>query len=280
MPTVAIPATPASQRNLLRVNVPFTEITFRFCSLPYHTRGADPAVRHGGTRQRVSSYSWIPARAGMPYRKTSPVCTPAAGRDPLQTGLLSGVCGSLRVETLLSYEVVYHGAGDAYPGRQSRQVICSVPAGVFDLAGLWVQISTHVICRKADHERVRERPRLAPEVPDVRDLDTYLLAHLADDGLLYGLPRLDETREHAVESFRESGRVRQQYPIPSPYEDNGRRAEAWKVHHPALCTPHRNLLRHPLCLTTTAPTEPVCRMPADDLLRPARHPEEVLVNLE
>src|SRR5215204_2956493 len=219
MPTMAIPATPASHRNFLRVNDPFTAIS-------------------------------------------------------------SGCLLVCRVVAMLTYEVVYHCAGDAYLGRQLREVVCGVPAGVFDLTGFRSQVATRIICGKADHERVRERPRLAPEVPDVRDLDADLLAHLADDGLFYRLAWLDEAREHAVESLRKSWRVCQQYPIPSLDEDDGCRAEARKVHHPAPCTPHRKLSRHPLCLATAAPAEPVRLMPADDLLRPARHPEEVLGNPE
>ena len=49
-----------------------------------------------------------------------------------------------------------------------------------------------------DHQAVRERPRLAAVVADVADLDADLLAHLADDGLLERLARLDEPGEAAV----------------------------------------------------------------------------------
>ncbi len=56
-----------------------------------------------------------------------------------------------RVEAVLAYEVVYHRAGDAYFGRQSRQVVCGEPAGVFDLAGFWAQVATRVIRGETDH---------------------------------------------------------------------------------------------------------------------------------
>src|SRR5215208_4793816 len=123
---------------------------------------------------------------------------------------------------------------DAYLGRQFWEVVCDIPAGVLDLTGFRSQVATRVICGKGDHERVRERPRLAPEVPDVRDLDPDLLAHLADYSLFYRLAWLDETREHAVESLRKSWRVCQQYPIPSLDEDDGRRTGRGKC-----IIPHR-----------------------------------------
>ncbi len=77
------------------------------------------------------------------------------------------------------------------------EVVGAVPAGVLDLAGLGFELAAGVVRRKADHERAREGPRLAAEVPEVLHLDPDLLAHLAVDGLFYGLARLDEPGEHA-----------------------------------------------------------------------------------
>ena len=45
---------------------------------------------------------------------------------------------------------------------------------------------------EAEHQRLRERPRLAADVADVGDPQPDLLGHLAGDGRLGGLPRLDE----------------------------------------------------------------------------------------
>src|SRR5215210_653950 len=206
--------------------------------VPYHTRGVGPDVRHG-----------------------LPRCLEV-----------------FRVEVVPLHEVVYHGAGDTYFWRQLRQVVRRVPAGVFDLTGFGGQAATRVIRGKTDHERVRKRPRLAPEVPDVRDLDPDLLPHLADDGLLYGLAGLDEASEQAVEPLRKSGRACQQEPIPFRNQDDGCRAQTRVVHHPAARTPLRELPWRRLRLSAAASAEPVRRMPADDLLRPARHPEEILVH--
>src|SRR5215203_68997 len=256
MHTMAIPATPASHRNFLRVNAPFT--------LPHHTRGADPSVGRVlliPGRSKTSHACRQPGRC--PFKQVRyQVSRDLPGRDPVV------------LRSRLSWR------GRCLSWAAGVEVVCGVPASVFDLTGFRSQVATHVICGKADHERVRERPGLAPEVPDIRDLDPDLLLYLADDGLFYRLAWLDEARQHAVEFLRKSWRVCQQYPIPSLDEDDGRRAEARKVHHPAPCTPHRKLPTHPLCLATAASAEPVCRMPADDLLRPARHPEEGLVNPE
>src|SRR5215211_6382953 len=138
----------------------------------------------------------------VPRRKEPPHSTSQASQEYPAFQLLSETCltGCLQgFGVLLFYKVLYHGAGDAYFGRQVWEVVCGVPAGVFDLTGFRSQVATLVICGKGDHERVRERPRLAPEVPDVRYLDPDLLAHLADDGLFYRLAWLDEASEHAVE---------------------------------------------------------------------------------
>ncbi len=50
----------------------------------------------------------------------------------------------------------------------------------------------------AEHEGVRERPRLARMVADLPDLDARLLQHLAPHGMLDVLARLDEAGERRV----------------------------------------------------------------------------------
>ena len=51
---------------------------------------------------------------------------------------------------------------------------------------------------EAEHQRGRERPRLGGDVARRADLDARLLAHLARDGLLEALARLDEPGQRGV----------------------------------------------------------------------------------
>src|SRR5690606_7212828 len=64
------------------------------------------------------------------------------------------------------------------------------------------------------HDRTRERPRLAAEIPDVADLDTDLLADLAFHATLQRLPGLDEPREHRVPAGGPHRLPRQQHVLP------------------------------------------------------------------
>src|SRR5919107_1649441 len=68
--------------------------------------------------------------------------------------------------------------------------------------------------------------------------------------------------------------------MPPLDEDDGRRAEARVVHHPAPRTPLRKLPRRRLSLTPAPPAEPVRRVPTHDLPGPPGHPEKVFVNPE
>src|SRR5215207_9509814 len=187
-----------------------------------------------------------------------------------------------RVEAVLFHEVVYHCAGDADPRGNPhgdfRELVRPVPSCVLDLSGFGYQFAARVIRGKADHERVREGPRLATEVPDVPDLDPDFFAHLAADGLLYGFAGLDEAGEYTVKPGRKPWRAGQQDLLPVPDEYDGSRTEARVMHHPAPRTPLRKLPRRRLRFSAAASAEPMRRVPADDLLRPARHPEEILIH--
>src|SRR5215210_8022928 len=200
--------------------------------------------------------------------------------DPV-TGSPHG-CGLqvFRVGALPSYKVLDHGAGDAGTGRQLRQVMYRVPARVFDLIRFGGQFAARVIRGKADHERVRKRPRLAPEIAYVLHPDPHFFPYLANDGLLDRLAWLDEASEHAVEPLRKTGRTRQQDLSPPLDEDDGRWTEARVVHHPAPRAPLRKLSRHRLGPAAAAPAKAVRRVPTHDLPGPPSHPEEVLVHTE
>src|ERR671917_100817 len=183
-----------------------------------------------------------------------------------------------RLDAGSGYEVVDHAPGDAHLRRKLGELVRAVPTGVLDLAGLQPDLPSRVVGGEADHERVREGPRLAAEVPEVLDLDTDLLAHLAVDRLFYGLARLDETGEHAAQALREAGRAGEQDLIPPPHADDHGRADPRVVHHPAPGAPHRHLPLHGLRRPPAPAAEAVRGVPAHDLLRLPRHREKLLVH--
>src|SRR5207248_5823593 len=76
------------------------------------------------------------------------------------------------------------------------------PLCVLDFAGLRRDLAIAPLGNEGDHQRMRERPRLAREVADVRDAHADLLLHLAREALLERLTRLDEAGERAVHAGR------------------------------------------------------------------------------
>src|SRR5262249_43388568 len=117
---------------------------------------------------------------------------------------------------------VDQAARDAELRRNERQVVLSEPAGVEQLLLVDPDLAVCVPRREADHQRMRERPRLAAEVADVCDLDPDLLADLAGHSLLQRLARLDEARERAVEGQREVAPAGEQDLASAPDErDDG-----------------------------------------------------------
>ena len=77
-----------------------------------------------------------------------------------------------------------------------------------------------------DHQRVRERPRLAGDVPHLAQLHPHLLAHLAVHGLLHRLPRLHEPGDAAVHRHREGAAPSEQRLLAAldQGDDGGRQA--------------------------------------------------------
>src|SRR3712207_1034627 len=98
--------------------------------------------------------------------------------------------------------MVDHGAGDAVPRRDHREIFHRIPVRVLDLCRFHPHLSARVVGGESYHQRARERPRLAPEVPDVRELDPDLLVDLPSYGLLEGFPWLDEACQRDRKSTR------------------------------------------------------------------------------
>src|SRR5262249_36542072 len=94
-------------------------------------------------------------------------------------------------------------ASDADSSRQTRQIfnIFDVePARVLDFRAVDPNFSAGVLGEERDHERVRERPRLAGEVPHPAHAHADLLMHLPLQTLLQSLTRLDESGQSAVDA--------------------------------------------------------------------------------
>ena len=95
-----------------------------------------------------------------------------------------------------------------------------------DFGGVRPQLAAGVFGGIRDHQRMRERPRLAGEVADVADRDAYFLAHLAVDAILDRLSRLDEARERAVHPGRKPRRAREEQLAAARDEHHHRRRDA------------------------------------------------------
>ena len=77
---------------------------------------------------------------------------------------------------------------------------------------------------EAEHQRLRERPRLAAHVADVGDPQADLLGHLARDRRLGRLPRLDEAGEDREPAGRPDGLTAEDDPVAAVVHehDHGR----------------------------------------------------------
>src|SRR4051794_26316452 len=102
-----------------------------------------------------------------------------------------------------SAELAGHPAVDDVPGdrdgRRQRlragaraQLLPAEPAGLLDLVVVDPQLLLGRPGDEAEHQRLRERPRLAGDVADVGDGDPDLLGDLPDHGRLGRLPGFDE----------------------------------------------------------------------------------------
>src|SRR4051794_15911366 len=77
----------------------------------------------------------------------------------------------------------------------AADLVAGEPAHVLELVVGDVRITGHDPRLEAQHQRGRERPRLAAAIDDVVDHDAGLLMHLPHDRMLQRLPRLDEAGE-------------------------------------------------------------------------------------
>src|ERR1700716_100512 len=74
---------------------------------------------------------------------------------------------------------------DAELAGQPRQLaVPGVPARLGDLVRLQAELTASVVGGKADHQRMRKRPRLAAKVADVAEIDADFLVNFARDGFL------------------------------------------------------------------------------------------------
>src|SRR6185503_1940120 len=98
------------------------------------------------------------------------------------------------------------------------------PLGVLYFRFLRPHVAVHPVADERDHQRVRERPRLAGEVADVAYAHADFLLHLARQALLERLARFDEAGERAVHAGGEMGAASEEH-LRSPAHErhDGRR---------------------------------------------------------
>src|SRR5688572_33386114 len=75
-------------------------------------------------------------------------------------------------------------AGDAEWRGNARQGVRREPSRILDLVPVDLDLARCVLGGESEHQRVRERPRLAGEVLDPADLDPDFLANLPTDSVL------------------------------------------------------------------------------------------------
>ena len=114
-------------------------------------------------------------------------------------------------------------------GRSSARYHC---ASTISVSSMTMSPPAHVGL-EPDHQRVRERPRLAGDVAHVGDRHADLLAHLAVHGLLHRLARLDEAGDAAVHRHRERAAASEQRLAVALDERDHRRRQAREGEQPA-----------------------------------------------
>ncbi len=133
---------------------------------------------------------------------------------------------------------------------------------------------------EAQHQRVRERPRLAPKVADVLHLDADFFKYLAPDALLNRFPRLHETGKNAVKLALEArGACQEQLSFPNHCNNHGRSQSRVLAVTARIASCHRLALRH-RGRCATGGTIPTRLVPIDDLNRPAEQAKLNLADVE
>ena len=166
---------------------------------------------------------------------------------------------------------------DRRPGSSGRSSRVNQRASTSSASSMR-QVAAHPVRGEADHERVRERPRLAREVGDPVDLDADLLLELAGDALLERLAGLDEARQHAVHPAGKALRARQQDLVAAGHAHDHRRREARERSVPADGAASRALAGRVLGGRAAAAAVDVRAIPLDELRGAARQRPEMLVD--
>src|SRR5437870_7275565 len=150
-----------------------------------------------------------------------------------------------------------------------RQLQYVEPLCFLDFGFLRSHLAALPVADERDHQRVRERPRLAREVADVVYAHADFLVHLAREALLERLAGLDEPGERAVHAGRKvraSGQQKLFFPMNERHDRRrhsgiGRELAGRADAHP--------LVGFRLRRRAAAPAELVRAVPGDELQRPA-----------
>ncbi len=159
------------------------------------------------------------------------------------------------------------------PGGTIGSSSGAIPVGVRDLGLVDHDVAAGPPRGEPEHQRVRERPRLARDVPNVGQLDADLFAHLAMHRLLERLPRLDEPGEAAVHRHREQASASEEglgaVGAIALDEHDDRGCEPGKRAEAAMRAASRALVRREAGLVATATAIAMRAIPLDELHRTA-----------
>src|SRR5690606_10053612 len=135
------------------------------------------------------------------------------------------------------------------------------PARFLDFGAVDRQFKAVGVADAADHQLRGERPRLAGDVPYVAHTHAGLLEHLALDGLLDRLARLDEAGERR-EAVRRKPRLAPEENLALALDEHDRhRVDARKMLRPASGAVALPAALGKRCRLPAARAEPVPRVP-------------------
>src|SRR5258708_4716710 len=121
---------------------------------------------------------------------------------------------------------VDQAASDRDFARKLRQLQYVEPLCFLDFGFLRPQLAAHPLADEGDHERMRERPRLAGDVASVANPHADLFLHFARQALLERLARLGKTGQRAEHAGRKVRAAGEDKHPPATHEQHHRRRHA------------------------------------------------------
>src|SRR5882672_2001034 len=179
----------------------------------------------------------------------------------------------VRLSDQLLTNRVDQSASDRDFAWKFRQLQYIEPFCFLDFRFLRSHLAALPVADERDHQRVRERPRLAREVADVAYSQADFLVHLAREALLERLARLDEAGERAVHPGWKVRAPRQEELFLPLDQGHDRRRHPWVGRELAGRADPHTLVASGYGRRAATPAELVRAVPGDELQRPARQRE-------